>query len=268
MRRTLAGFLFALAFAMLCLAAGGFLLQRTVLDPQVTADAAPSVLDVPAIRKELTSRIADATAGSLGRSTIEVEALVNSVAANPEGAKILAEVLHDAHAHLIGQQRAPVQIATTELVRIVRSERVGDMPPLTIPVPRVAVLDIARVVLRWAVPLAAIAAVVLFGLGLAAHPDRAGFLRSIGFGLMVLAAGVGVAGYVVPKFLVPALSDNVWARVPPVLADELRWVTLGLAAVLLIGGAALVASAGLVRQQRRWSTPISTYRYGDERRWG
>ena len=85
-RRTLAGFLFALSYAALCLAAGGFLLQRTVFDPDLTADAAAPVLQEPAILKELTKRIAAATTAELGKSTIEIEALVNSVAANAEGA--------------------------------------------------------------------------------------------------------------------------------------------------------------------------------------
>ncbi|MEI2706742.1 MAG: hypothetical protein V9E89_16180 [Ilumatobacteraceae bacterium] len=136
MRRTLAGFLFALSYAALCLAAGGFLLQRTVFDPDLTADAAAPVLQEPAILKELTKRIAAATTAELGKSTIEIEALVNSVAANAEGARILSDVFRDAHARLIGQQRGPVQITATQMVQIVRSERVGGVAPLTIPVPR------------------------------------------------------------------------------------------------------------------------------------
>lgn len=267
-RRTLAGFLFALSYAALCLAAGGFLLQRTVFDPDLTADAAAPVLQEPAILKELTKRIAAATTAELGKSTIEIEALVNSVAANAEGARILSDVLRDAHARLIGQQRGPVQITATQMVQIVRSERVGSVAPLTIPVPRVAALDITRAILKWAVPLAAIAALVLFGLGLAAHPDRASLVRSLGFGLMALGAAVTVMGYILPRFVVPAVSSSVWAKVPPILADEERWLVIGATVVLVAAGGALIVSAGMINRQRRWSTPINTYRYSEERRWG
>lgn len=267
-RRTLAGFLFALSYAALCVAAGGLLLQRTVFDPDLTRDAADEVLKEPAILKELTKRIAAATTAEMGTSTIEIEALVNSVAANREGAKIMSDVLHDAHARLIGVQRGPVQISTSQLIQIVRSERVGEVPPLTIPVPRVAALDITRAILKWAVPLAAIAALVLFGLGLAAHPDKASLVRSLGYGLLVLGAAVTVMGYILPRFAVRAVSSNVWARIPPILADESRWLVFGTSIGLFVAGGALIASAAMMSRQRRWSTPINTYRYSEERRWG
>lgn len=268
MRRTLAGFLFALSYAALCLAAGGWLLQRTVLDPEQTADAADEILADKDIRQTLTTLISEATASSLGRSEIEVEALVNSVLDNPQGATIISSVLQDAHARMIGELRAPVFITAKELVQIVRHEAVGELDPIVVKVPEIAILGVARVVLRWAVPLAAIAAIVLFGLGLTAHPDRPVLLRSMGIGLIVLGLCVGIVGYLVPKFLVPLLTDSVWAGVPPVLADHNRILVFGLSVLLIAGGAALIASAGMMRQQRRWSTPINTYRYTEERRWG
>ena len=268
MRRTLAGFLFTLSFISLCVAAGGWLLQRTVFDPDQTAEAAPQVLSDTDIRQTLATKIAEAAAPALGRSTIEVEALVNSVMDNPQGAAVVAAVLHDAHARMIGELDAPVFITPKQLVQIVRHEAVGELPPIVVKVPQIAVLDVVRVVLRWAVPLAAIAALVLFALGLTAHPDRAVLLRSMGVGLIALGVCVVALGYVVPKFVVPLLTDSVWAGVPPVLADHNRVLVFGLALVLVAGGVALIASAGMMRQQRRWSTPVNTYRYTEERRWG
>lgn len=268
MRRTLAGFLFALSYIALCLAAGGWLLQRAAFDPDQTAAAAPEILREPAIRKQLSTQIATATAKELRLSVIQAEALVNSVMDNAEGAEILSDILRAAHARLIGETRAPAQIPAKQLVQIVRDEHVGELPPVTVKVPRVAALDVTRAVLDWAVPLAAIAAIVLFVLGLTAHPDRPALVRSMGYGLIALGLCLGVLGYIIPKFLIPVLSDSIWVAVPARLADHQRWLVLAVVLILCAAGAALLASAGMMRQQRRWSTPINMYRYSEERRWG
>ncbi|MEI2706743.1 MAG: hypothetical protein V9E89_16185 [Ilumatobacteraceae bacterium] len=93
-------------------------------------------------------------------------------------------------------------------------------------------------------------------------------MRSLGFGLMALGAAVTVMGYILPRFVVPAVSSSVWAKVPPILADEERWLVIGATVVLVAAGGALIVSAGMINRQRRWSTPINTYRYSEERRWG
>ena len=114
MRRTLASLLFGTAYACASLTVSGFLLQRTALDPDHTANAAEAVLGDSAIERELVDTIADAAVAQLanGDPTTEARLRANlqSVATLPEGQRLLAGVVHDAHAHLIGAQPEPVQI--------------------------------------------------------------------------------------------------------------------------------------------------------------
>lgn len=267
MRRTLAGLLFGIAYLSASLAVGGWLLQRTAFDPARTADAADVVLADSAIKNQLVDLIADATAEQLGLEQGATRALVRSVVETKPGADLMGEILHDAHAHLIGEQSEPVQITSQQMVQIVRNEAVGELPPITLPVPKVTVLDVMRRALTWLVPIAAIVAVIFLVIGLMAHPERAALLRSLGLGLLLLAALVAVLGYVVPRFVLPLLSDSPWANVPIYLADNSLKLLIGLELLLIGAGVALLAGSGAMRRQRRWSTPVSTYRYNEERRW-
>jgi hypothetical protein len=77
-----------------------------------------------------------------------------------------------------------------------------------------------------------------------------------------------VLGYVVPTFLLPALSDNLWVEVIPAVArNELRTVA-GLSCVLAIVGVVLIiGSAGFRRRKTSWSSPVRVARYNEQRRW-
>jgi len=255
-RRTLAGLLFGLAYACISLTIAGFLLQRTAFDPGHSSGAAHVVLADPAIRQALVNAIADSTATQLGVDKATMRQTVATVAAHPAGAKLFEQVIHDAHAHLIGAQDGPVQITGAELV-----------PTITVPVPRVAVLDIMRTTLKWLLPITAIATLVFVGLGFAAHPERTALLKSLALGLFLIAIFVALLGYVVPRFLIPALSDSPWAGVPARLADDSLPLLVGTELLLVGVGLALLASTGMMRKRQRWSTPVSTYRYNEERSW-
>jgi hypothetical protein len=104
-------------------------------------------------------------------------------------------------------------------------------------------------------------------LGLAAHPERSALFRSLGLGLLVLAVLAALLGYVVPKFLVPALGDTPYAGIPAALADDFLPKLIALDLLLIGAGLGLLASTGLMRRRKRWSTPVNTYRYQEERRW-
>jgi len=266
-RRTLAGLLFALSYAALCIAAGGWILQRTAFDPATTKSAAHEVLKDEPIKNEITKLIAGATASALGQNPIAVEALVTTVANHPDGAKFMESFIGQAHARLIGSRDQPVTITPEDLVQIVRNQAVAGLPAVEVPVPRVGVLNIARQILDWAVPLSAIAFVIFFLLGLTTHPDRTALLRSLGFGLLVLSVVLIVFGYLAPRFAIPALTDSPWGRVPAVLADQWRLLVIGAVVVFAAAGCLLLISAELIRRRRRWSTPINTYRYSEQRHW-
>ena len=275
MRRTLAGLLFGLAYACASITLAGFLLQRTAFDPDYSADHADVVLADPAIRAELVNTIADSLAAQLAPLAPDdpnltqdaLRARVDLVADTEPGAELLSEVIHDAHAHLIGEQDAPVQISTQQLVDATQNQAVAVVDPITIDVPQVTALDVIRTTLKWLLPIAAIATLALIVLGLAAHPERSALFRSLGLGLLLLAVVASLLGYVVPKFLVPALSDSPWARLPAQLADDMLPLLVGLVLLLVGGALALLAGTGMMRRRQRWSTPVNTYRYQEERRW-
>ena len=104
-------------------------------------------------------------------------------------------------------------------------------------------------------------------LGLTTHPDRPALLRSLGFGMLLLAVLITLLGYVVPRFAISAINKSPWARVPGKIADDALTLILALDFVLVGGGVALLVGSGLVRRRRRWSAPVSTYRYREERNW-
>lgn len=266
-RRTLAGLLFALSYAALCVAAGGWLLQRTAFDPATTKSAAHEILKDSAIKNEVTKLVAEATASTLGQDPIAVEALVTTVANHPDGARFMEGFIGQAHAKLIGARDEPVTITPEEMVQIVRNQAVAGLPAVEVPVPRVGALNITRQILDWAVPLTAIAFVIFFLLGMTTHPDRSALVRSLGFGLLILAVVVIMLGYVVPRYAIPALTDSPWGRVPAVLADQWRLLVIGAVIALAAAGCLLLISAELIRRRRRWSTPINTYRYSEQRHW-
>jgi len=266
-RRSFAGLFFGAAFVCACLALSGFLLNRTVFSPGNTRDAAAVVMGDSTIRAEVVRIIADATATQLNRSPADVTAVVEQVTSTKAGAKLLAGLLADAHAHLIGDSTTPVIITSQQLVDVVRDERAAVVSPVVIDVPKVTALSAAKGVVGWLVPLSGIGIIVFLVLCFLAHPERAALVRTLGLGLVVLAALVALFGYVVPKFLPTALSDSVWARIPSRLADDGATMIVILSLLLAAAGLALFASSARMGRSRRWSTPISTYRYREERRW-
>ncbi|MFZ9629992.1 MAG: hypothetical protein ACO3C1_11655 [Ilumatobacteraceae bacterium] len=271
MRRTIASLLFGTAYACASLTVSGFLLQRTALDPDHTADAVTAVLGDSAIQRELVDTITDAAVAQLANGDPAVEATLRanlqSVATLPEGQQLLAGVVHDAHAHLIGAQTEPVQITGPELVPLLRDERAAALPTITLPVPVVEPLSIARTTLRWMLPVVAVLTVVMVLLGFAAHPERSAVLRGLSVGLIMLAALTALLGYVLPKFAFPLFSDSAWARVPARLADDSVPVLVALELLMLGGAGALFAMAGMMRRRDRWRQPVSQRRFVEERRW-
>ena len=268
MRRTLAGLIFGIAYVCASIAISGWLLQRSAFDPARTGDLSKVVLQDPRIKTQITNTIADAVAHQRGLDEATVRQTVSAVASTPQGAAFLSEVLHDAHARLIGQLNGPVRITGEQMVLVVRNQVVADMPSITLPVPRVTALDRIRRILRWTIPFCALFAVGFFIIGFMLHPHRSALVHSLGYGMVLLALLVAVLGYIVPRFALPALSDSMWADVPAHLANDSLPLIVGLAIVLGGGGMMLLVGTGLLRRRRRWNAPVSTYRYREERRWG
>lgn len=271
MRRPLAGLLFAIAFGCLCLALGGWLLQRSVLSPDASRDAAADVMLDPTLRAEFAQVVTDGTAAGMypadPNAPIRVLATVEQVLTIPAGAALTADVLADAHARLVGETEAPVAITPGQLVQIVRDEHAAVLPALVLDVPRLGALATTASILDVLVPIGAIAALVFFVLCLITRPDGDVLARSVGIGLLVVAAVVFLFDYVVPAFVTPLLDDSVWARIPAAAAKAgLVGTTIVSLVIAAVGGLLLMLSTRMGRRTR-WSTPVSTYRYREERRW-
>ncbi|CAB4580896.1 unannotated protein [freshwater metagenome] len=270
-RRSLAGLLFGIAFAFACLTVSGYLLQRSAFTPDRAADAAATVLQDEEVQRLAISVVADATADQMYPGDPTGSAIIRQnitlVASLPLGAEVYAPVLADVHSVLIGERDGPVVVEPEQLVLITRDERAATLPPLSIEVPRLGVLAAVDGVLGWLVPISAIVALVFVVLTFLARPERAPLLRTLGIGLVALAALAIVFSYVIPKFLPPVLDESPWARVPARMADDSLGLTLFASFVLAAAGLVLFLASTRMGRTKRWSTPVSTYRYREERSW-
>jgi hypothetical protein len=270
-RRSLAGLLFGVAFAFACLAISGFLLHRTAFSPGRTAGEAESIMQDEDVQREAITAIANATADQMYPGDPTGAAIIRqniaTVATLPAGAPLFGQMLSDVHAVLIGDLEGPVVVPPEQLVQITRDERAAVLPPLQIEVPRLGAMATADAVLGWLVPISAVLAVIFFVLCFLARPERAALFRTLGIGLVALAALAIVFSYVVPKYLPPVLDESPWARTPALMADASLGLTLFGAFVLTAAGLALFLASTRMGRSRRWSTPVSTYRYREERSW-
>ncbi len=242
-------------------------MQRVAFDTDQSADLAAVVLDDPDIRAEIATVAAEATAATLGVPVADVQAQVDQLAQTSPGAALMKQIVADAHGTLIGARPGPVQITGAQLVELTRDQRVGTLPPVTLPVEEVAVLSTIRTSLDWAVPIAAIAGVAFLLLGLLAHPRKSDAVFGIGMFCIIAGVAVVLIGYVVPVFLFPVLDDDVWAGVIPAVAEDALPIVLTAAVVLCAGGLVMMIAAAAARRNRSWSSPVPVHRYGDQHRW-
>ena len=274
-----------------CVAISGFVLQRTAFSPSNTESSAGVVLGDAAVEQELVDRIAVAAApqippggipGAAGQPTPQnvSDFITQHVLNTGEGTELLSGILRNAHAKLIGDEcvaredgsaacdaEGNPQITGQQMVQIVRNESVAGVEPIVLEVETVGALEVAKNITRWLVPILAFAALAFLVLCFLAHPERAALIRTLGLGLLVLAALILLFAYVIPKLVPTLLTDSVWARIPPRLADDSLPLTLGAVLLLTGGGLALFVASSRMGRSRRWSTPVSTYRYREERNW-
>ena len=268
MRRGLAALLFFVAAVLLALAAGGWWLQRVAFNPESSRAVAREVFQDAEIRAQLAAVVAPAAAPTLGIPENELVLTIARDTGNPQAAEFLADIVADAHARVVGAG-GPVQITGPQMVNIVRSQAVAELPAVTLPVEEVSILDTIRTVLRWLVPVAAVLGLAAVVLGVLTHPARADAVFGIGVFCILAAVLAMLLGYVVPTFLLPVLSDNVWIEViPAAAAHELRTVA-GLACALAVVGVVLVIASTSFRRRRKtsWSSPVRSTRYSEQRRW-
>jgi hypothetical protein len=272
-RRGLAGLFFFVAAILLAIAAGGWWLQRVAFSPSASRAVAGEIFDIDSIQDQVVTLVSTATADRLGRVApdIEQELVRNlpAMLADPGARDVLADIVSDAHARVIGVREEPVTITGQQMVLLVRNQVVFDVPDVTIPVEKVGFLSTIRAALSWLVPISAIAGLAALVLGVLAHPRKADAIFGIGV-FCILAAVLGmVLGYAVPAFALPALNDGDWVDVIPAVANDELTVVAGLSVVLAVVGVMLVfGSIGFRRKQKGWSSPVRVNRYrGEQRRW-
>lgn len=268
-RRSVAGLLFLVAAFLLALAAAGWWLQRVAFDTSRSADVADVVLEDDEIRGQVASIVAAEAAETLGVPPAELRAAVEDYVRSddPEMRAVLATIVADSHARVIGERDEPVQITRAQLVQLVRNEGAVAVGPITLPVEEVTALSATRVALGWFIPVTAIAGGVALLVGLVAHPQRADAVLGIGvFCLVAAVAALGI-GYALPVFLAPAISDETWLAIIPAVAHHALPIIAGAAILLVAVGIVLITAGAAARRRRLWSTPVSVGRYSDQHRW-
>jgi hypothetical protein len=266
-QRSLAGVFFLLASVAFAIAVGGWWLQRAVFTPHPNGNQTEAILDDDGIRMEITTIVAFAAAPALEQSPNEVMAFVEPLIGSSPGATVMTEIVNAAHRRILGDHPDPVTIDGTQLVQIVRDERAADVPAITLPVPEIGTLKVLRSMLRWMVPVSAALGVLLTLLAFVTRPERREVVRAIGELGVALAVGIVLFGYLIPVHLVPSIDDSAWTQAVPRLALRSVAVVIGAAAVLALGGLAMILSAASSGKRKQWSTPLSVARYREDRSW-
>lgn len=266
-QRNLSGLLFLVAGVMVSIALGAWWLQRTAFTPDVSSGRAAAVMQNDQIRAEITAVVTAASVGAVDTDPAELARFVDRVISSPPGGAVTAEIVADAHARLIGERQDPVRISGAQMVEIVRTQAVGDLAPVTLPVPEVAAFRVLGNTLGWVAAVSLVIGALAFLLGVIVRPERADVLRGLAEWLLAMAVSLLVFGLLVPVFLIPAIDDSTWTGAIPRIA--LRQLPL------LIGGSAVFVALGLfllVRslnagRRKQWSTPLAVSRYREDRSW-
>jgi len=272
-RRGLAGLFFFVAAILLAIAAGGWWLQRVAFSPSASRDVTREMLEIESVQREIVERVSTAAAERTGQPASDFELLLTSnmkaFLADPEAGDVLADIVSQAHARVIGTRSEPVTITGQQMVPLVRDQAVANVPAVTIPVEKVGFLSTIRSALSWVIPIAAIAGFAALVLGILAHPRKADAIFGIGVFCILAAVLTMVLGYAVPAFGLPALNDGDWVDVIPAVASGELTLVAGLSVVLAVVGVMLVfGSIGFRRKQKGWSSPVRVSRYrGEQRRW-
>jgi hypothetical protein len=272
--RGLAGLFFFIAAILLAVAAGGWWLQRVAFSPAASRDVAREIFEIDSIQQEFVTLVSTGTAERLGLPATDVEQELtrnlSALLADETAREVLADVVSDAHARMIGERTEPVTITGQQMVPLVRTQTVFDVPTVTLPVEKIGFLSTIRTSLSWVIPIAAIAGFAALVLGVLAHPRRADAIFGIGVFCIIAAVLTMLFGYAVPAFVLPLLNDDGWVDVIPAIANEQLAFVSGLSVVLAVVGAVLVfGSLGARRRKSRGgSTPMRVNRYrGEQRRW-
>lgn len=264
--------LLLVAAVLLALAGGCWWLQRVAFDPGVSGPAAEAVFEDGALREQVATAVGAATAERMGQPA---EALAGGILANfplmlrdPQVGEILAGIVGESHARLIGERAEPPQIDGQQMVLFVRHQSVFDVAAAALPVDEIGWLAAVDTITRWVMVLSLVAGVAALVLGILARPSRGDVLFSLGVLCVAGAIAAFLLGYVVPAYAIDALADEPWASLFPAVArTQLPAVGAWSAVLAVIGCVLVLATAGFGRRKTKtWSAPVRPARYSSEQR--
>jgi hypothetical protein len=266
-QRNLAGIFFLVAGVMVSIAFGAWWLQRTAFTPTDEPGPTAAVLQDEQIRSEITSVVTAATAATLDRAPGELASFVDQVIRSRPGANVMGDIVADAHGRVIGNHDEPVRISGAQMVEIVRSQTVGDLPAVTLPVSEVSTLRFLANVLGWVAGITMIIGAVAFLLGVIVRPERGEVARGFAEFCIALGASLVVFGLMVPIFVLPAINDTTWMSTVPRLATRTLPLVLGAAVVFVVLGLFVLLKTMSSGRRKQWSTPLAVGRYREDRSW-
>lgn len=263
--------LFLVAAVAVSIAAGSWWLQRIAFTPDGTRESAAAVLEDADIRVELNTLIVSATAPVIGANPAELGSVLERVVLTSRpGAAEMAPIIERIHRRIIGDSDGQVVLTGADMVPIVRDERAYDAQDVTLPIDEIGVLRNFDGALGWMWLIFGGLGAVAFLLGILARPDRQDAHRFLGEFGIGLAASLVVFGYLIPVHLLTALDNQTWSHAIPRITSRTVPLVFGVAAVLAIGGGALLLYSSVSGGRRqKTSTPLAAARYrgGDNPGW-
>lgn len=256
-RRALAAALLGISLWIGSLAWSGFLLTRTVLDPDRSARVAEALYDDEAVRDRLAANIAGGVEAALPPGVPvppgEIDAGARQALASPAVEAVFVDAFVRTHQAMLGEGDVPEEVdpaafgaAGRESLVAARPELDAVLPAapeLAVPLPTERIPDLGPVRrgLLTAVPLLAAASAAGVLLALLVTSNRPAVVRRAGMWAVGLSAVVLVFAYGVPALaatVAPSQAEVIAALVGAMAAEtRVPAVTLG-----LIGVAGIVLS--------------------------
>lgn len=252
MRRALAAAILGISLWLGSLAWTGFILTRTVLDPDRSRQVAEDLYEDEAVRAQLVENIADGVEAALPPGTLPrtaIEAGARQTLESPAVEALFVDAFVQTHAALLGEGDAPESLDAGDFGAAARQSLVvahpelapflPEAPQLAIPLPteRVPNLGPVRDVVAAAVPVLALVAAAGALLALLVTSNRPAVVRRAGLWAMGLAAIVLAFAYGVPALARQVAPDQaeVVAALVGAMAASTRLPALVLGATGLAG---------------------------------
>ncbi len=241
MRRGSALFLLHAGLALATIALSAWLVRRTALEPNRTAEVADAVLESPELRDEISSQVSERVGEQTGTDPLDVEPLVDDALEQEGVARMLADTITAAHRRLLDPDAPPPTIDTSAM-DVLSGGAVPEQ--FALDVPTIGFLDTARRAIDATLPFVAIAAALFALAGIAMHPNPPRAICQVGYWMVAATLVQVLVGFLIPVVIVPAATDSPWADIVATAVKAYAGTLIGTFAAVLGGGSvALLAGA-------------------------